>query len=400
MADLRNTDFVRDDILPSYWANAIQQFLSGLSAGFRVERQSVTTVRVPAAGGRSAIAVDGKWRWRDTDVSRAVAGAAGTYDVFVVALDEDVTNVPDPFTDNTDRSFDLRIVADGTTPAVAPADPAVEIFEGPVATLVWDGAAITSFEQLRRPITGAQLETGAFSGTDLLVTRAADGTVALAIAAGAIVNADVNAAAAIAESKLALASDAVAGTASRRTLGTGAQQAAAGNDARLSDQRVPTDGSVTAAKLAVQPRVRLTKPTASDGTFNDNALELLTWSEANESYDTNGMHGPANLDRITFVTAGHYAVEANICVDNILNAGGTRELLLTDQAGAQLDGDKTPDAGGVTGERFYLKVQIQKVFAAGDFVRLQLQLTGLGFNNAIVTNSGVLSTFSAVRLGP
>lgn len=44
--------------------------------------------------------------------------------------------------------------------------------------------------------------------------------------------------------------DAVAGTASLRTLGTGAQQACAGNDARLSDNRVPTNGSVTAAKLA------------------------------------------------------------------------------------------------------------------------------------------------------
>lgn len=49
------------------------------------------------------------------------------------------------------------------------------------------------------------------------------------IASGVIVDADVSASAAIAESKLNLASDAAAGTASRRTLGTGAQQAAAGN---------------------------------------------------------------------------------------------------------------------------------------------------------------------------
>lgn len=44
-----------------------------------------------------------------------------------------------------------------------------------------------------------------------------------------IVNAEIDNAAAIAESKLNLASDAAAGTASRRTLGTGATQAAAGN---------------------------------------------------------------------------------------------------------------------------------------------------------------------------
>lgn len=53
-------------------------------------------------------------------------------------------------------------------------------------------------------------------------------------AASLIVDADVSATAAIAESKLALASDAAAGTASRRTLGTGAQQAAAGNHTHSS----------------------------------------------------------------------------------------------------------------------------------------------------------------------
>ena len=66
----------------------------------------------------------------------------------------------------------------------------------------------------------------------------------------AVVDADVSAGAAIAEAKLALASDAAAGVASRRTLGTGALQASAGDDARLSNQRVPTDGSVTTAKIA------------------------------------------------------------------------------------------------------------------------------------------------------
>lgn len=43
--------------------------------------------------------------------------------------------------------------------------------------------------------------------------------------------------------------DPAAGTAGLRTLGPGAQQAAPGNDARLSDVRTPTDNSVTAAKV-------------------------------------------------------------------------------------------------------------------------------------------------------
>jgi hypothetical protein len=54
------------------------------------------------------------------------------------------------------------------------------------------------------------------------------------------VDADVNAAAAIEESKLSLASDAAADVPSRRTLGTGATQAAAGDDSRLSDSRATT----------------------------------------------------------------------------------------------------------------------------------------------------------------
>ena len=66
---------------------------------------------------------------------------------------------------------------------------------------------------------------------------------------GTVTNAKVASNAAIAESKLSLASDAAAATASRRTLGTGAQQAAAGNDSRLSDTRTPTDSTVTPQKF-------------------------------------------------------------------------------------------------------------------------------------------------------
>lgn len=69
------------------------------------------------------------------------------------------------------------------------------------------------------------------------------------IAALAITNAEVSASAAIAESKLSLASDAAAGTASRRTLGTGATQACAGNDARLSDARTPSAHNQTASTI-------------------------------------------------------------------------------------------------------------------------------------------------------
>lgn len=68
------------------------------------------------------------------------------------------------------------------------------------------------------------------SGTGLVKTAAG----ILVNPAALLVNADVADAAAIAESKLALASDAAAGTASRRTLGTGATQAAAGTSGVLT----------------------------------------------------------------------------------------------------------------------------------------------------------------------
>jgi hypothetical protein len=113
---------------------------------------------------------------------------------------------------------------------------------------------------------------------------------------GSITNAKVNVSAAIAESKLNLASDAAAGTASRRTLGTGATQAAAGNhshtglteqaagtpsvraigatgttvvagnDARLTDARTPTDSSVTVAKLAAGALASLKAVAVHNGT--------------------------------------------------------------------------------------------------------------------------------------
>lgn len=68
------------------------------------------------------------------------------------------------------------------------------------------------------------------------------------LAALGIVDADVAAGAAIAESKLNLASDAAVGTASRRTLGTGAQQAAPGT-------HVGSGGTAHATAIAGSPGV-------------------------------------------------------------------------------------------------------------------------------------------------
>jgi hypothetical protein len=79
------------------------------------------------------------------------------------------------------------------------------------------------------PGSGASDATASSKGSIQLAGDLA-GTAALPqIAPLVIVDGDVSASAAIAESKLALASDAAVGTASRRTLGPGAQQAMPGN---------------------------------------------------------------------------------------------------------------------------------------------------------------------------
>jgi len=69
------------------------------------------------------------------------------------------------------------------------------------------------------------------------------------IAAGVIVDADVNAAAAITESKLNLATDAAVGTGSRRTLGSGAQQAMPGNRSLDAITVAAADVNVNSHKL-------------------------------------------------------------------------------------------------------------------------------------------------------
>lgn len=87
------------------------------------------------------------------------------------------------------------------------------------------------------PITSADIADGSIINGDINAA-AAIARSKLDFGTG-LVNADIDAAAAIAESKLNLASDAAAGTASRRTIGTGALQAMAGNT-RLDTIAAPT----------------------------------------------------------------------------------------------------------------------------------------------------------------
>ena len=99
-----------------------------------------------------------------------------------------------------------------------------------------------------------------------------------------VTDASVSATAAIAESKLALASDAAAGVGSKRTLGAGATQAAAGNDSRLSDARTPTVHAGTHATGGTDP-VTVTKAQVGLGSVDDTADAAKPVSTAQAAAD-------------------------------------------------------------------------------------------------------------------
>jgi hypothetical protein len=146
-------DHPRNAVLESWYVRALDKFLSSMAEDFTIRSAAsapLTTIEVPAGvdradGHAAAISVNGLWRFRDTTVQRAhPGGAAGTYLIFVVAKANSISSVPQPFTDNTDYNFDLRIVANGTTPPIVAGT--VDAYRR-VGNLDWDGAKITRLEQ-------------------------------------------------------------------------------------------------------------------------------------------------------------------------------------------------------------------------------------------------------------
>lgn len=128
-----------------------------------------------------------------------------------------------------------------------------------------------------------------------------------------IVDADVNAAAAIAEAKLALASDAAAGTPSRRTLGSGATQAAAGNDTRfpagvdIVDADIGAAAAIALSKLAIRPMTRVFH-NADQAIAAASGVVIFN----SERYDTDAIHDTVtNASRLTCKTAGVYRIFFN-----------------------------------------------------------------------------------------
>lgn len=161
----------------------------------------------------------------------------------------------------------------------------------------WDGTAWQSAKG------GAMVDaTTSTKGAVQLAGDLAGTAASPQIAAGAVVDADVNASAAIAESKLALATDAAAGTGSRRTLGSGALQAMPGNRTLDAITAPAADLSLNSHKIT-----SLLDPTAAQDaatkSYVDAALQGLQGKASVQAASTvdvpNLSSPPATFDGVT-----------------------------------------------------------------------------------------------------
>lgn len=153
-------NFNREDVFPSWFADRIQDFLSAARTDLRISLKNSTTVQVVPSTelGIAAIALEGRWRFNTGTVERAhPGGAAGTYVVWAVALDNVVNDTPVPHTDHTTYTFELRI-----TSGADPSGSGVEVFEK-IAEVEWDGAKITATRQTHGSVSGAMIEPFALS---------------------------------------------------------------------------------------------------------------------------------------------------------------------------------------------------------------------------------------------
>lgn len=142
----KNRDLDYHDTFPDTLLDALQEFVSTAAVNFRLELATASSIRIAAGADNDQVGVgiNGRWRYRTTTVTVShPGGAAGEYDIYVTASDNDfsVNPTPPPLElDNTAYVFGLQIKVSGVTPTT-------DLYRK-VGTITWSGAAITDLRQI------------------------------------------------------------------------------------------------------------------------------------------------------------------------------------------------------------------------------------------------------------
>lgn len=137
--------------------DALQRMVASASTAtpvpIRIKPGASNTLQVPAGTGDAAVGVivDGHWRWNEAAAEQAGSGSAGLRDVWACAAASDYEAGSPGETDETDRSFVLRVTAAG---ADAPDGFA---HTRKIAQAVWDG---TSFTDVAPVVAGVVVTPG------------------------------------------------------------------------------------------------------------------------------------------------------------------------------------------------------------------------------------------------
>lgn len=146
----------------------------------------------------------------------------------------------------------------------------------------------------------------------------------------------------------AMAVDAAAGTGSLRTLGTGATQAAAGTDSRLSDTRTPTDGSVTDAKVSASAAIAETKLSLASDAAAGTASRRTLGTGATQAATGNHAHSGTYVPLATIDAAGDLLVgTANDTVGR-LAMGSALQVLRVNSGATALEFAAASGGGAAT----------------------------------------------------
>lgn len=188
----------------------------------------------------------------------------------------------------------------------------------------WGAGIVGTNELADNSVSFAKLKANSVGATQII-----DDTVGTAeLAPGAVTAVEVAAA-------LKPSGGAASATEALRAIGGGAGQVVAGNDARLTNQRTPSDasvttekladGAVTPAKRAIVPACRLRKGVAVN--LPANSSVVIDFNV--ELWDTDAIHDNAGvLSRMVCKTAGLYHIYAAGVIQNLGSNSQRRGLAL------------------------------------------------------------------------